>query len=526
MAAYNAIDGVPCHADGSLLTDRLRDDWGFDGSVVSDYFGVEWLESDHRVAADAREAAAQGIAAGVDVELPRTECYGEDLAAAVAAGDVDEATVTRAARRVLTTKFRLGLFAGRPADPDAAHPLETDAHRAVARDVARKSIVLARAGSPLPLDDPDSIAVVGPKADAPRGLLGDYSYPLRVNRDPEGIVTPLDGIADAFDAQVAHEPGCGAADPLPGTSIDAAADAAADADVTVAFVGEFSANPGMAIADADARDVMDETSGDAGSIEDPAAAGCRLPTAHGPQRPTCGEGFDRASVDLPGEQRALLQAVADCGTPLVVVFVGGRPYAEPWVADHADALLHAWLPGQLGGTAIADVLGGRDPGGRFPVSVPRSVGRVPVHYRRDSYATSGTYVDAGDDLLFQFGHGESYAEFAYGDCTTAPESVAPDGRVTLEVPVSNIADRPGTDVVQVYARDPVASHSRPDRALCGFERVTLDGGDERTVAIDIPAARLAGPGPEPPAAGQYELCVGRSVSDVRARTAVDVGSGE
>jgi beta-glucosidase len=527
MAAYHANDGVPCHADAGLLADALRDDWGFDGSVVSDYFGVEWLETDHAIAANPREAGALGVSAGVDVELPRTECYGDRLAAVVEAGDVDEATIDRAARRVLRTKFRLGLFAGRSADPDAASPLATDGHREVARDVARQSIVIARTGHVLPLDDPGSIAVVGPKADAPRGLLGDYSYPLRVDRGPSGVTTPLDGLRNAFpEAAIRHEPGCGAVDPIAGTSIEAAAGAADEADVAVAFVGEFSANPGMAIADADARDVMDETGGDAGSIEDPAAAGCRLPTALGPQRPTCGEGFDRASVDLPGDQTDLLRAVGATDTPLVVVFVGGRPYAEPWIADHADGLLHAWLPGEAGGAAIADVLGGADPGGRLPVTVPRSVGRLPVHYRRGPYATDGTYVEDGEDVLFPFGHGESYAEFDYGDCTAAPESVAPDGTVTLEVAVTNTADRPGTEVVQVYARDPVAAHSRPDRALCGFDRMMLDGGEERTVTIEIPAARLAGPTPEDPEPGRYELLVGRSVADVRAETAVYVSNND
>jgi beta-glucosidase len=513
MAAYHAVDGVPCHASEWLLTEILREEWGFDGTVVSDGRGIDTLVDPHGVAATRREAGVQAIRAGVDVELPETACFGDRLVAAVRDGELPEPVVDRAVRRHLRGKRRAGLLEGAtrgvdsaggpPAADEAALTAAFDDRsraRALARAAARQSITLLANDGLLPLsgttrgsrDGGGSVAVVGPNADSPRNLLGNYAYGGGLGAPSMDAVTPLDGLRDRFGADtVVHERGC-AVRPRPddGTTIDEAARCAAAADVAVVCVGGQSG-----------IDVEVDSRG------------------------TAGEALDRAELALPGGQPALVEAVAATGTPTVVVLINGRPLAVPDVVAAADATLEAWLPGVEGGRALADVLlGDADPGGRLPVSLPRSVGHLPVHYRQPR-GSFGPYVFEEAGPLFPFGHGESYATFRYGDLQVSPATVAPDEPVTVEVTVENVADRAGEDVVQAYTTDPLASRVRPERQLVGFRRLAIAAGETATVRfrlapdlfgyVDRAGRRVVEP-------GEVDVAVGRSVADLRARASVSV----
>lgn len=494
MVAYNSVDGVPCHANERLLTGLLRDEWEFDGTVVSDGRGIEMLAEEYGVVPDRRAAGVAALDAGVDVELPETECFGDRLVAAVAAGEVPESLVDRAVRRHLRQKVRAGLFEDATPDPaTAATAFETDEVYSLARRAARRSQVLLTNDGTLPLSAAQSVAVVGPNADTGRNLLGGYSYAGA--EDADGgveLVTPLAGLRGRVES-VTHAQGCGV-HAGPDDDLDAAVAAASAADVAVAVVGGQSG-----------VDVERDASG------------------------TAGEGLDRASLGLPGRQSALVRRVAATGTPVVVVLVGGRPLAVPAVVDRAAAVVAAWLPGQAGGDAIADVLLGADPGGRLPVSLPRSVGQLPVQYRQDA-VSAGDYVNESGAPLFPFGHGESYASFAYGDLSVEDTCISGDGETTVAVTVENDADRPGCEVVQLYASDPLSAGVRPERELVGFQRVDAAAGERVTVEWNLPAAAVARPtgdGDSVVEPGRVDLLVGRSATDVRTTaslTVVDQGT--
>jgi beta-glucosidase len=466
MAAYHAVDGVPCHASARLLTDLLRDEWGFAGTVVSDGRGIEQLSTVHRVASDRRVAGVQALRAGVDVELPETTCFGDRLVAAVREGDVEEAVVDRSVRRHLREKARLGLLAdptaGDPEPRTAAAPFERGAVRDLARTAARRSLVLLANDGTLPLSPPESVAVVGPSADAPRNLLGDYAYGAAESMVGAGaVVTPLAGVRDRLGPErVTHARGCRVRDDASDADgeerIAEAVEVAAAADVAVVCVGGRSG-----------IDVERDSTG------------------------TAGEGLDRATLTLPGRQRALVRAVAAVDTPLVAVLINGRPLATPTVAAAADALVEAWLPGQEGGHAVADVLFGAEPGGRLPVSIPRSVGQLPVHYARARGPVESDYVFDDGTPLYPFGHGESYAQVEYESLSLGSTTVAPGGTVTAAVTVRNTADVAGEEVVQVYASDREASVVRPVRELVGFRRLSLDAGARATVVFELAAEQFA-----------------------------------
>ena len=490
MAAYNTVDGVPCHANARLLTDLLRGEWGFEGTVVSDGRGIGMLADDYGVAADRQAAGVTALRAGVDVELPETDCFGDRLVAAVRAGLIEKSVVTDAARRHLEQKAAAGLLSDSASGPDpdrAADAFGSDAVRSLARRAARRSQVLLHIDGALPLDPDASVAVVGPNADAPRNLLGNYSYAGAENASGGvDVVTPLAGLRERV-ADVTDARGCGvrAGD----DDIAAAVAAAEDADVTVACVGGQSG-----------IDVERDSPG------------------------TAGEALDRAGLGLPGRQPELVDRLAAVDTPLVVVVVSGRPLALPDTVAAADATLLAWLPGQAGGRAIADVLLGADPGGRLPVSLPRSVGQLPVHYRQHAVG-SGGYVFTEGSPLFPFGHGGSYAEFAYDGCSVAPGSIPTDGGTTVSVAVRNVADRAGTEVVQLYAEPAGSGGVRPERELVGFARVALDAGQRATVRFDLVAATLsahAGRRDRRVDPERVDLAVGRSARDIRARQPLEL----
>ena len=505
MAAYHDIDGVPCHASRNLLRGILRDEWGFDGTVVSDGRGIEMLHTHHNVADDREEAGLMALEAGIDVEVPETECFGDHLVDAVRDDSLDERRVDEAARRHLQQKADLGLLGEPkyiPPVEDAFEGSETDvtsAVRSIAHESARQSLVLLKNDSGLlPLGNPDSVAVIGPNADDTDRLLGNYSY---AGVEPPGsgvdLVTPLEGIKSAVgdDVEVTHEAGCDVRGDEE-SRLEEAAAVAADAEVAVVCVGGSS---GI-------------------NVEMPSSA-------------TTGEALDRTDLGLPGRQRELVEAIHGTGTPVVAVLINGRPLSTPWLADNVPAVVEAWLPGEEGGNAVAEVLFGHaSPGGKLPVSVPGSVGQVPIHYSRPEISLDHEHVFGDDEPLYPFGHGESYTEFDYTDLSIEPDECAPEHDVEVSVTVENVGDRAGDEVVQVYASDESASVVRPSKQLVGFERVELTPGEESTLTFKVPTAQLAYydremvPVLEP---GRVKLQVGSSSQDIRLEGSFElVGSRE
>jgi len=495
MHSYAAVDGVPAAADASLLTGLLRDTWGFEGTVVADYFGVRFLETLHRVAADRAEASRLALEAGVDVELPTVDAFAV-VADAVRAGEIDELLVDRALRRVLRQKLDLGLLDAdwSPDAPLAAEPaLDTPAARDLALRLARESVVLLANGAgdaapALPLAPSARLAVVGPLADDPMAMLGCYSFPAHVgSQHPEvpigvEILTVADELRARF-ADVSVHRGCGVDDPSRDGFAEAV-DAARAADVCVAVVGDRAGLFG---------------------------------------RGTSGEGCDAEDLRLPGVQADLLDALLATGTPVVVVLLTGRPYALGEVAGRAAAIVQAFFPGQRGGQAVAEVLAGEtNPSGRLPVSVPVHPGGQPGTYLAEPLARRTGVSSVDPTPLFPFGHGLSYTTFAWDDARLDDTVWATDGEARVRVTVRNTGERAGTDVVQLYLHDPVAQRVQPEVRLVGYARVSLEPGESADVELTVHAdltsftgrrgARVVEP-------GDVELRVARSSTDVVAALA-------
>jgi beta-glucosidase len=521
MNAYHELDGIPCGASKQLFEELLRKRLGFEGVVVTDYFTVPTLAGYHRVAADKAEAAKLALEAGMDVELPQRDAYGEPLAEALRQGRIDPALVERSALRVLRQKLELGLFENPFVDAGrAAQVFDTAEQRGLARRLAVKSMVLLRnEGDLLPLDPGlRRLAVIGPSADSVRLLQGDYHYPTHLeilhgpidesdlSPRPAGAktnlalhfppsVTILEGIRAALSpaTRIDHARGCDTT----GTSQDGFAEAvvaAQDAEAVILVVG-----------------------GRSGLVN-----GC-----------TSGESIDRVTLGLPGVQQALVEAVVAVGRPTVLVLVDGRPLALPWIAAHVPAMLLAWLPGEEGGNAVADVLFGRAcPGGRLPISLPASVGQLPVFYaHKPSGGRShwhGSYVDGSTKPLFPFGHGLSYGRFVYEGLSIAPDRVDAEGVVTISAEVVNEGARAGEEVVQLYLHDEVASVTRPVLELRGFARVALAPGERRRLSFELHASQLAFHDAgmarvvEP---GAIEVLLGASSADVRLRGRFEITGG-
>ncbi len=481
MNAYNEIDGVLCAADGELLTSILREEWGFDGYVVSDYFSIRQLAEYHRLAADGEAAAAMAITAGLDLELPSTDCYGGPLLQALDSGLVGEQTLDEAVRRVLRAKFDLGLFdqpyveAGR-----ASSVADTQSHHVLARTIARKSIVLLKNDGALPLpSDVGSVAVIGPNADTARNLFGDYCYPAHVESLRDVLASGGSPLSTSFDALAGIE----SADVEAPSVVDAMRERfgervgfARGCDVNGSSREGFEA----AVELARAADVAVMVMGDKSGLTDDC---------------TSGEFRDRASFDLPGVQEELVRAVIATGTPVVLVLVAGRPSASEWLHERCAAVVAAWLPGEEGAAAIADVLSGDiSPGGKLPISYPRAVGQVPVFYGHKISGgrshPAGDYVDLAASPLYPFGHGLGYTTFELTQAGVREQSAGLDGEVVVDAVVTNTGDRLGDEVVQLYVRDPQASVTRPVLELKGFVRVELEAGASKHVTFRVPVAQL------------------------------------
>ncbi|GAB3843020.1 glycoside hydrolase family 3 N-terminal domain-containing protein [Micromonospora andamanensis] len=458
MHSYAEIDGVPVAADPTILTGLLRDRWGFDGTVVADYFGVAFLNLLHQVAADHADAAVQALTAGVDIELPTGDAY-LTLADSVRAGRLDESVIDQAVLRVLRQKLELGLLDATFTDePAASVDLDSPEHRAIARRLAEKSIVLVTNQDALPLPAGRRIAVIGPNADRQGALFGCYSFLNHVlvqHPDVEtGIEVPT--VLDALRAEFGPElittaAGC-AVDDDDRSGFDEAVATAAAADVAVLVVGDHAGLFG---------------------------------------RGTVGEGCDRDDLELPGVQRELVEAVLATGRPVVLVLLTGRPYAIDWALSRCAAVVQTFFPGEEGAGAIAGVLSGRvNPSGRLPVSLPRSAGAQPYSYLHPTLGDGNEVTNLLATPAAPFGHGLSYTTFAYSDLTV-PATVPTDGALTVSVRVTNTGGVAGDDVVQLYGRDLVASVTRPVAQLLGYQRVRLAPGQAVTVTLTVPTTRLA-----------------------------------
>ncbi|MGV9456333.1 beta-xylosidase/alpha-l-arabinosidase, partial [Streptomyces sp. NPDC003635] len=452
MAAYTETDGVPASADPGLLTELLREQWGFTGTVVADYFGIGFLQSLHRVADTDAEAAHAALRAGIDVELPTLKCYGKPLVDAVRAGEVPEELVDRAARRVLLQKCELGLL-DEDWDPEPAERVDLDSTegRALARRLAEESVVLLdNPDEVLPLAPDTRIAVVGPRAADALAMLGCYSFPSHVLTHhpdvPMGIEIPslLEALRTELpDAKVTSAEGCGVSDPDTGGFEEAVA-RASEADVCLAVLGDRAGLFG---------------------------------------RGTSGEGCDVADLELPGVQGELLDALVATGVPVVLVLLTGRPYALGRWHGRLGAVVQAFFPGEEGGPAVAGVLSGRvNPSGRLPVSVPRAPGGQPWTYLQPPLGLAGEVSNLDPTPLYAFGHGRSYTSFAW-ESDAADAEIGTDGSYEMAVTVRNTGDRAGAEVVQLYLHDPVASVTRPDVRLIGYQRLALAPGEARRVSF-------------------------------------------
>ncbi|UOR06092.1 glycoside hydrolase family 3 C-terminal domain-containing protein [Hymenobacter aerilatus] len=508
MAAYNSIDGVPCSANEWLLTDLLRHRWGFQGFVVSDLNSVIGVMGNHHVAATPAEAMAMALNAGLDSDL---SSYGYDKAlhAAIDQKLVSAEVLDRAVSRVLRLKFDMGLFENPYVDAKkAGRQVKTPAHVALARQVARESIVLLKnEQNALPLSKTlQRIAVIGPNADNMYNQLGDYTAP----QPDENVVTVLEGIRAkvAKGTQVTYVQGCAIRDTTT-ADIAAAVAAAKQAQVAVVVLGGSSA-----------RDFKTEYQ----------STGAATVTAAKSNQPISdmesGEGYDRATLDLLGKQLQLVQAVAATGTPVVVVLIKGRPLNLNWLAAHVPAMVDAWYPGQEGGNAVADVLfGDYNPAGRLPISVPKSVGQLPVYYNFKSPAKHD-YVEMDAKPLYSFGHGLSYSTFAYSGLQVASPAESNGAvRVQVRCTVKNTSTRPGDEVVQLYLNDKVSSTVTPAKQLKKFQRITLKAGEQREVTFELTAEDLKLLNPkmewvvEP---GAFTVMVGASSEDIRLKADFEV----
>jgi len=483
MTAYQSIDGVPCTANRWLLWDVLKEEWGFEGFVVTDWNNVGRMHAEQKVCATLEEAAQDAAEAGNDMIMTTPEFF-EAAVGLVQSGELNVAHVDEACRRVLRLKFKLGLFdENRYVDLEQGQDVIGCAeHRQVALESAYQTIVLLKnQDNLLPLnDDLERIAVIGPNADDVTAQLGDWvswSGQLGAHakaRSRESVVTVLDGIRQRVGStcRVDYCKGCDVI--APGAEeIAEAAERARAADVAIVVVGDNLA--------------------------------------------LNGEGRDRANLDLSGGQQQLLEAVYATGTPLVVVLINGKPLSIPWAAQHAHAILEAWNPGMEGGTAIAGILfGDRNPSGKLTISFPYHVGQQPVYYNQIPGWHAEHYVDMPKEPLFAFGYGLSYTRFVISNLRLLTKELAAGERLRVEVDVENTGEREGTAVVQLYVNDVYSSVTTPVKELKAFQRVGLEPGEKKAVLLEVPYERLALVNQnletvvEP---GEFEVMVGSSSRD-------------
>lgn len=504
MSSFNDINGIPAAANGWLLKDLLRKQWGFQGLVVTDYTAVYELIP-HGISADAPEAAMDALNAGNDMDMV-SEFFVDHIPALVKQGKVTTDAIDAACRRVLEAKFRLGLFQ----DPyryvnekRAAQTLLNDANRAAAREIARKSMVLLKnSGNVLPLARKGTIALVGPLARNQRDMIGNWSGA----GDWQKAVSVEQGLRNAArnDVVIRYAKGANVTD-------------------DPQLISRLNAHGGNLDIDTRSAEAMISEAVEVARGADVIVA------VVGESQGMTGEGASRADIGLPGRQLDLLKALKQTNKPLVVVLMNGRPLAIPWEAENADAILETWFSGTEAGNAIADVLfGDHNPSGKLTATFPVHVGQIPIFYgskntgrpfggdQLDKYKSR--YLDVPNEPLYPFGYGLSYTTFSYSELRLSGKEMAPDGSVTVTCGVSNTGKRDGEEVVQLYIRDIAGSVTRPLKELKGFQKIMLKAGETKDVTFTITPAELSffrsdmSYGPEP---GKFLVFVGGNSRDVR-----------
>lgn len=472
MASYCAIDGIPCHSSRELLTEILRNQWGFRGFIESDGLGLLYLNTWHCVAPDLESAAALGVKAGLDLDLYiDPNCvYAESLTNALAKGLVSIEDIDVLVARLLGVKFRLGLFENPYANHDEAAAVgHSPEHKTLAVEAARQCVILLKNNNNvLPLrKDIKSVSVIGPNADDPGNQMGDYTPPIARNE----VITILDGVRNCVsDETVIHYArGCGIKDPS-SAGFEEALTAARKSEVAILAIGGSSKREYSHTVSEVGTGVIDKT--------------IQLSDID------CGEGEDRASLDLLGRQLALVEEISKCGIPIIVVLIHGRPISIPRIDEIADGILDAWYPGEQGGQAVAEVIfGDYNPAGREPISIPRHVGQLPVFYNTHRPLRHNC-VDMTCEPLYPFGFGLSYTRFDYSNIRIKDAKIKVGQQTEVSIDVTNTGGMAGDEVVQMYVRDEFSSLVRPALELKGFERIHLAPGMTKTVTFEISREHL------------------------------------
>ncbi|BDD08166.1 glycosyl hydrolase family 3 [Fulvitalea axinellae] len=507
MPSYNELNGIPLHANESMLTDLLREEIGFGGYVFSDYQGIEMLGRFQKTASDAQDAGLRALKAGVEVEAPYPYGFAK-LAEMVKSGKADETLIDNAVRHILTAKFKAGLF-DKPyhVSEQEQKVIRSDEAKKLAYQVAVESVTLLKnenATLPLDMDKLKSVAVIGPNAD--RVQYGDYSY----TKHKSSGITVLEGISETVGSkvEVRYAEGCGITD-LDESGIKKAVETARESDAVVLVIGGTSA----------------VLSGIGWGKE---------PSDYA----TCGEGYDRTELSPPGVQPKLIRAIQETGKPVVLVMVHGRPYSIAWENENLPAIVEAWYPGEQGGKAVADILfGNANPSGKLSVSVPKSVGHIPSYYHKKPsgkgyYRQRGTpekpgrdFVFSSPDALYPFGHGLSYTTFEYSDLKIENKELASSDTLRLSLKVKNIGSVKGKEVVQVYLNDLVSSVTTPLKILKAFDKVEIAPQATATVRFEIPIKEMALWNAEMKQVvepGGFQIMAGSSSEDIRLKDSFSV----
>jgi len=483
MNAYHEIDGIPCASSRELLTEILREKWGFKGIVVSDYAAIPMLHDHHKALASFKDAAVAALEAGLDIELPHKKCYDEPLKEALEEGLISIETINISVSRILKVKFLLGLFDDPFVDAKRCpKEFDTVSDRKYARELAGKTLVLLKNNGILPLKGVKRLAVIGPNAADPKVMYGDYHPTTHRNYEKDSIrtVSVLEGIKNKCGSRikVSYAKGCERDDKNTGMFYEAV-EAARVSDAVIACLGDKAGlfNVGLS-----------------------------------------GEGRDRHDLKFPGVQEELVKALIETGKPVVVVMTNGRPLASEYIKANAAAVLECWYAGEEGGNAIADALfGAVNPGGKLAHTFPKDAGQIPMNYNR-KHSSFGGYVHIDIEPLYPFGHGLSYTSFQYSGLAITPKNVQTSGVVKISFTLKNTGKVTGDEVSQLYLSDEAASLARPKMELKGFKRITLKPGQKRKVTFELALEQMAFLDRnmelvvEP---GSFKVMIGSSSADIR-----------
>ena len=509
MPAYHDIDGEPVHQSRDLLNGILRDRWGFDGIIVSDYGGLEQLVSDHHTQPDAAHAAAVSLRAGVDVELPGNVLFGDGIEKALKDGLLDMADIDEAVIRHLMQKIRLGLF-DKPYVDEGTVLNQLDRHSIVALEAAEKSIVMLKNDGTLPLNGDEKIALIGPLADEPMGMLGGYAFPVHMvvaeNKDNTSkLMTLRQKLGACYGDALSYAKGCSILTGRP--------------DKPAVFPGEISLDGSL-----QGDYLSKDTSGIKEAI-DLALRADKVVIAVGDLAGlflsgTVGEGSDVSSLRLPGVQQQLIDEVVALGKPTSIVVFSGRPYHLGSGGDSAGAILQAWLPGQEGAAAVTNILlGWANPGGKLPVSIPKEAGAMPYYYNH-KLKSAGTPIQKDFGAEFPFGYGCSYTDFSIESCEIDDSNFDVEGRADISVVLRNTGEMSGDEVIQIYVRDLYARYVQPVQELKAFYRICLSPGEAARLVFSIPSDLLSytlDNGNRLVEPGEYDFLIGTSSQNIHSR---------